>query len=166
MGAVGAAVHEKVRKSRVPLGIVPGPGVHDPQSEAPDLVGEQAQIVRLPGLVPVALQQRRPAQGVHRVADHAEHATVPPFPGLPGVGGGQGAVELVLGHAHVPALYRRVRHKPGGAEEEHIAVKYLLRRDNPHLGRGDGDLAQLKLPPLRDVLPDVAEPQCGDHVPA
>ena len=69
-------------------------------------------------------------------------------------------------HAHVAALHRRVRHEPGGAEEEHVAVEELLRPHDLHAGPGDADLPQLELPALRDVLPQVAEPDIEDGVPA
>ena len=169
VGAKGPAVLQEVGKAGVPFGVVGSPGVHDPQAEAPDLVGKETLKVQDPGLAPVALQQHRPAQGVHRVADHAEQALEPGLPGQAAVVGGQGAVGLVLGHAHIPGLHRRVRYEPGGAEEEHVAVKDVLcvhypdRRQGVGLP-GDTDLVEFKFPPLGHVGPHVAETQRGHHI--
>ena len=171
VGAEGPAVLQEVGKAGVLPGVVGRPGVHDPQAEAPDLVGKETLKVQGPGLAPVALQQHRPAQGVHRVADHAEQALEPGLPGQAAVVGSQGAVGLVLGHADIPGLHRRVRHEPGGAEEEHVAVEdagrvHLFHRRQGVVLSGEADLVQLKLPPPGHPLPNVAHPDGGEDVPA
>ena len=127
VGAEAAALGQEGGKAGVLPGIVRRPGVHDPQAEAPDLVGKQALIVHFPRRGAVALRQHRPAQGVHRVADHAEQPPVTGLAGLLGVQRRQLPVQPVLGHAHVAGFHRRVRHEPGGAEQEHVPVKQLLR---------------------------------------
>ena len=171
VGAEAASVCEKIRKSLVLFCVVGRPGVHHPQAEAPDLVREQSLTVQDARLVPVALQQHRPAQGIHRVADHAEQALIPGRPGLFRVQCRQLPVQLILGHAHVSLFHRRVRHEPGRAEQEHVSRKQLLRPDDLHRRQGvifpgQANLIQFKFPPLGHVFPQIADADGGDDVPA
>ena len=127
VGAVGTPLRQKGGKPWLLPGIVHGSGLHDPQSEAPHLMGKQPSAVPPARLVPVALLQHRPAQGIHRIADHAEHSSIAPLPGHAGIADRQFPVHLILGHADIPGGNGGIRHEPGGAEQEHIPVKHLLR---------------------------------------
>ena len=156
VGAEGAALREVGGEAGILAGEVQRSCVHDAQAEAPHLTGPQARAVR-----PAARSQHRAAQGVHRIADHTEQALIPPVPRHAGVGRRQLTVQAVLGHAHVAAGDGGVRHHAGGAEQEHVPVKQLLRRDDLHRrqGRAGGrlDLVQLELPAQGRILPHIAD---------
>ena len=171
MGAEAAAVREVLRKTGIPFSIVGRPSVHHPQAEALHLVGKQASAIQDSIFIPVALQQHRPAQGIHRIADHAKQALIPGRPGLFRVQRRQVPVQLVLSHAHVSVFHRRIRHEPGRAEQEYISIKQLLRPDDLHRRQsvicpGQADLIHLKFPPLGHVFPQVADANRGDDIPA
>ena len=159
VGAEGATLREIGREAPVPPGIVQGAGVHDAQSEAPHLRRGKA-----------ALPHRGAAQGIHRVTDHAEQAAVVLLPRHARVDGRQLPVQAVLRHAHVPGGDGHVRHHAGGAEQEHVPVKELLRGDDVHRRQGGSvrglDLVQLELPALRYAGAHVTDADGADHVAA
>ena len=159
VGAEGAALGKVGREARVPPGVVQGAGVHNAQTEPPDLGRGQA-----------AFTQDGTAEWVHRIADHAEQAPVPPVPGHAGVDGHQLPVQAVLGHADIPRRNGGIRDHPGGAEQEHVAVEQLLRRDDVHRGQRRTVrglyLVQLELPAVGDAWAHVADADGVYHVAA
>ena len=159
VGAEGAALGEVGREAGVPPGVVQGAGVHNAQAEAPDLDRGQA-----------AFTQDSAAEGVHRIADHAEQAAVVLRPGHTGVDGHQLPVQAVLGHADIPRRNGGIRDHPGGAEQEHVAVEQLLRRDDVHRGQRRTVrglyLVQLELPALGNAGAHVADADGAYHVAA
>ena len=122
VGTEAAALRQEGGVAGVPLREVRRPGVHHAEAQAPDLLGEEALVVQVSGLVPVGGQVRRPAEGVHRVAHHQEQAPEPPLPGQAGVALRQGAVCGQLGHADI-AAGPHGGDGLGGGEEEDIAVE-------------------------------------------
>ena len=169
VGAEGAALGEKAGEFLVPLGVIGRPGVHHPQAEALDLLRPQALAVPHAVLVLVALQIGGLGQGVHRVGHGAPQALIVGFPGHAGIVLDDAGVGLELGHAHVLHLGANRGDALGGHKDEQVPVEQLFRGDDLHLGHGvvvpgQGDLAQLKLPPGGDLVGQVADADGVDHV--
>ena len=167
--AEGAPLGEKRRKAPVVPGIVGRAGVHHAETEPAHLMGKQTEPVPAAVLRAVALAPDGAAERVNRVAHHAEKALVVHLAHLAGIERCEFAVERILRHAHIARLDGRVRHEARRAEEEHVAVKQLLR---PHdlnarqrvVVAGEVDLVQLKLPPLRNTLAQIADTDRRNHI--
>ena len=91
------------------------------------------------------------------------------FPGHAGIVLDDAGVGLELGHAHVLHLGANRGDALGGHKDEQVPVEQLFRGDDLHLGHGvvvpgQGDLAQLKLPPGGDLVGQVADADGVDHV--
>ncbi len=165
MGAVNANVLR--RQSHLP-GAEAGPSGHDPQAEALDLLRRQAQKVQTAGLVPVAVQEDRPAQVVHRVGDLAEQPPEFCLPGQARVLAEHGPVGLKLLHPHV-APGAQGRYAPGGGKQKEVAAKQLLPGAQAHPGRGPllggENLIHLQLVPAAGGLVGVKNANFVDFSP-
>ena len=170
VGAEAAAFRQEGGVAGVALGKVRRPGVHHAETQAPDLLGEEALMIQVSGLIPVGGKVRRPAEGVHRVAHHQEEAPEPSLPGQAGIVLRQGTVSGQLGHAHVAPRSHR-RDGLGGGKEEDIAVEEMVQVHGLHLQEGavvpgPGDLAHLGAPARHGGLVDVADADAVDDIAA